>query len=382
MQRSRTAIWSLCLNLWLILMSKDRSDSFLPPAWVLSLLGVYAICWLIVELKELVSLVVVGYALAYFMDPLVSFFEKRRINRSVAVLFVFSGLILVSSVLVVLAIPTLGKEYTMLAQKLPSYLQTLQTKSQPLVERVKSCLPEGSIPENPLSLDGITQAFSSYFDFQYFQKISSGLFTTIFRGYSFALALLNLLFMPLIVFYLSADFHKLHRNLLEFVPRTYQKKISKIATEIDYYISAFVRGQLLIGFVLTCLYMLGLGLLRVELWFLLAVISGFGSLIPYMGFIVGIVLSSIMALLTYGDFIHVLYVWGLYFVVQLLEGTLLAPRIIGNRVQISPLVIFLALIAGGKLAGFLGIFLAVPITAALRVVFKHLHQTIVKKVDA
>jgi predicted PurR-regulated permease PerM len=113
------------------------------------------------------------------------------------------------------------------------------------------------------------------------------------------------------------------------------------------------------------------------LWFLLAVISGFGAIIPYMGFIIGIVLSSIMALATYGDFIHLVQVWVVFVLVQALEGTLITPRIVGDKVGISPLVVILAIVAGGQLFGLLGVFLAVPGAAVARVLLKHLHANLV-----
>ena len=109
----------------------------------------------------------------------------------------------------------------------------------------------------------------------------------------------------------------------------------------------------------------------VDLWLLLAAISGFGNIIPYLGFIIGILLSSLMALVTFGDFTHVLWVWGVYAIVQALEGTVITPRVLGESLGLSPLVIILALFAGGQLFGLLGIFLAVPTAAALRVVVRH-----------
>jgi predicted PurR-regulated permease PerM len=119
----------------------------------------------------------------------------------------------------------------------------------------------------------------------------------------------------------------------------------------------------------------------VELWFLLALIAGFGNLIPYLGFLTGIVLSSIMALVTFGDTEHLVQVLILFGIVQALEGTLITPRIVGNKVGLSPLAVILAIFAGGKLFGLLGVFLAVPVAAALRVIWRYLHRWLISRAE-
>jgi predicted PurR-regulated permease PerM len=131
--------------------------------------------------------------------------------------------------------------------------------------------------------------------------------------------------------------------------------------------------------VLFVLYAIGLWLVGVDLWLLLAAISGFGNIIPYVGFISGILLSSLMALVTFGDVSHLLWVWGVYAAVQALEGTFITPKILGESVGLSPLVIILALFVGGQLFGLLGIFLAVPAAAALRVLVRSSYQWVMSR---
>jgi predicted PurR-regulated permease PerM len=155
--------------------------------------------------------------------------------------------------------------------------------------------------------------------------------------------------------------------------------VELIFREIDGYVSSFVRGQFLVCTVLFALYALGLWIVGVDLWLLLAVITGFGNLVPYVGFLSGIVISSLMALVTFGDMLHVVYVWLVFAIVQALEGTIVTPRILGGSVGLSPLVIILALFAGGQLAGLLGIFLAVPAAAAFRVLVRHGYQSVMER---
>jgi predicted PurR-regulated permease PerM len=107
-------------------------------------------------------------------------------------------------------------------------------------------------------------------------------------------------------------------------------KAEQILGEIDQQVSAYVRGQLFVGFIMFLLFATGLGVLRVELWLLVAFISGFGNLVPYVGSIVGVLLATIMALVTHGTLTSVLLVWGLYALVQFLEGTFITPKVIGR----------------------------------------------------
>jgi predicted PurR-regulated permease PerM len=153
--------------------------------------------------------------------------------------------------------------------------------------------------------------------------------------------------------------------------------VRDIALEIDSYVSAFVRGQFMIGTILFLLYGAGLWFVGVELWLLLALIAGFGNIVPYLGFLAGIVLSTLMALVTFGDFAHVVQVWVVFAIVQGLEGTVITPRILGEKVGLSPLAVILALVVGGQLFGLLGVFLAVPAAAALRVLGGYLHGRLV-----
>lgn len=161
-------------------------------------------------------------------------------------------------------------------------------------------------------------------------------------------------------------------------PRRHRESVANVFKEINVHISAFVRGQLIVACILALLYSIGLALVDLKFWLLLGIISGLGNIIPYVGFAVGITLSSIIALVQYGSVGGVMVVWIVYIVVQALEGMVISPRIIGQNVGISPLAIILGLMAGGQLFGFLGILLAIPVLAGLKVVFINVHRQIIE----
>jgi predicted PurR-regulated permease PerM len=158
-----------------------------------------------------------------------------------------------------------------------------------------------------------------------------------------------------------------------------RQKVETILAQIDGYVAAFVRGQFLVGACMAFLYAVALWWLGIELWFLVAVIAGFGNLIPYLGTLIGIILGSLMALVTFGDISHLLWLWGIFGLVQFVEGSLLTPKIIGDSVGLSPLVVILSIVAAGSLFGLLGIFLAIPGAAVVRVLLSHSHRWILTR---
>ncbi len=358
-------------------MAKSAAqDSLLPPRWILALLGCVALVWLLLELKEIVAMLVLGYSLAYVMNPMLNYLERRKISRSVG-FFVICGLLLAALFLLfVTAVPTIMREYDKLVDNFPEYVSKASERGGPIVEKLRHFLPE--------DLRGTTVSdygteIATYINGDTIRGLLAGVGKALLQGYSITLTVLNFFLLPFIVFYLSIDLPLFHAWVLSLFPAAQRRRATQIALEIHGHVSAFVRGQLTVGSILFVLYCIGLGIIGVELWFLLAVISGFGAIIPYMGFLLGIVLSSIMALATFGDTSHLLQVLGVYVFVQFLEGTFITPKIVGEKVGLSPLVVILAVVAGGQLFGLLGVFLAVPGAAIARVLLKHVHGWLVQQ---
>jgi predicted PurR-regulated permease PerM len=351
--------------------AKPGIARFLPPLWVITIIVVVLGLWLLFALKEIFVLLVVGYALAYIIEPLLSYLERNQIRRSLGVIVIVVLGILIISLLAVTAIPTLVREFGELGRLLPHYLQTAQLELMPYLEQFKKYLPEKlsglSSLESPMeTITAISQ--------KVLEPIFSSLGKVLLQGYSVTLFVANIALLPFIVFYIAVDFPELHQKALHLFPVSRRNLIKTIFGEIDQYVSAFVRGQLTVGAILACLYTVGLASIGVELWLILGLLSGFGNLIPYLGFLVGIILSSVMALVTFGDLTHLLYVWGLYAVVQFLESTFITPRIVGKEVGLSPLVVILSIFAAGKLLGILGIFLAIPLAAIIRVLGRYFYR--------
>ncbi len=362
--------------LWQITaMSPDYSNSkrdLMPPLWVLGLMALGLALWLVWRLQEIMVLLVVGYCIAYLIDPCLTWLAQKRISRPFGIVLLCLLALSVLALMLLTAVPVILREYTKLVNFLPSYVQTFEERFLPLVTPY--------LPAWPVNIDDLRGQLSNLSGVapQILTRVMQGAGTALLSGYSVGMTLLNLLLLPFIVYYLALDFRQMHLSALKLFPILKREHIKAFFLEIDSYVSAFVRGQLIVCCILALLYALGLGIVGVELWPLLALISGFGNLIPYLGFIVGIVCSSIMALITFGDLWHVVQIWGVYALVQFLEGSFISPKIVGDSVGLSPLVVILAVVIGGSLFGLLGIFLAVPGAAVLKVVLSHAREYVVQ----
>jgi predicted PurR-regulated permease PerM len=240
---------------------------------------------------------------------------------------------------------------------------------------MKGYLPEGIRTSIDLDdIKGSILAIASSISGDTLKNIGRGVLSTLLSGYSGALAIFNLLLLPFIIFYISVDLPQIHGFFHALFPITKRSKVARVCTEIDGYVSSFVRGQAIVCTVLFILYALGLGFVGVDLWLLLAAITGFGNMVPYLGTAIGLFFSCIMAVVTFGDLSHAVWVLAVFAVVQFLEGMVITPRIMGESIGLSPLVIILSLFAGGQLFGLLGIFLAIPAAATLRVLARHSYR--------
>ena len=359
-------------------MSVRAKESFIPPLWILTIVALAFLIYVLVTLQEMVILLVLSFSVAYVMAPALDYLERKGLSREVSVIVVIVGLVLAILLAMATTIPTLLREYHQLLDKFPEYSKLVREKLGPLVQYFSAYLPSEWVE----AIESGSIASLLALDENIPKRIANGLWQTLLSGYNLTLSLLNAVIFPFVVYYLAVDYKRMYEGLLSWVPFLHRRNAEQVLSEIDEQVSAYIRGQLFVGFVMFLMFATGLGIIGVELWLLVAFISGFGNLVPYVGSIVGVTLATIMALVTYGSFTYVLLVWGLYALVQFLEGTFITPKVIGDSVGISPLVVILALIAGGSLFGLLGIFLAVPVIAALKVIIKYLHIWVLQRAAA
>ena len=308
---------------------------------------------------------VLGALIAYLGDPLVDALGRRGLNRTlgVAVVFVaFAALVVLSFAL---AVPLLLHQLDLLVQKIPAiYAWMTQDVFPWLREQFKlplAKLPQvdwsGQLADHWQSLGGVTA--------RAMLKLSGS-------GASLLLGLANLALVPVVAFYLMRDWDRLVERALAMLPLVWQDKVAYMVAEADEVVGAFLRGQFLVMCALGMLYGVGLWLVGLQLAFLLGLIAGLAAIVPYLGFTVGVLASCLAAYAQFGDWTVLLWVLLVFGLGQAVESMVLTPVLVGDRIGMHPVAVIFALMAGGQLAGFTGVLVALPAGAVIMVFLRHL----------
>lgn len=330
------------------------------------LIGLLITGWLIYLLAPVLTPFMMAAILAYIGDPLVDKLEARKFSRTLAVVTVFSILSVAALICLVILIPLIEKQILLLAKKFPVYIDTVKTHVLPWLN---SKFDLGL----HLDVESIKTTLQTYW------KDASGIVATIISSVTNSSLLLvgwlaNLVLIPVVTFYLLRDWDILVARIHELIPRKVEPVISRLAKASDEMLGAFLRGQLLVMLALAIIYTTGLWIVGLDLALLIGGLSGIVSFVPYLGFIVGIVVAGIAALMQFQDVIHLVYVAIVFGIGQAVEGMLLTPLLVGDRIGLHPVAVMFAVLAGGQLFGFLGVLLALPVAAVIAVILRYLHE--------
>ena len=301
--------------------------------------------------------------LAYLGDPMVDALERRGWSRTSGVVAVFIGMLCLGALGLFILLPALEQQVATLVGKLPVLLEWLNARVVPWVSSrfgVEVDIDPARLREQLAAHWGEVSNLARNL---LFQLGKSG--QAIFGWLSF------ILLVPVVTFYLLRDWDALVANLRELLPRHVEPRLTAIAGEIDAVLAEFLRGQLMLMAALAAIYVAGLWLVGLDLAFSIGIIAGLVSFVPYLGLIVGLVLAGASALAQFGDFWHFLGVAAVFGIGNVLEGMVLAPRLVGERIGLHPVAVIFAVMAGGQLFGFVGVLLALPAAAAVVVVLRH-----------
>jgi len=335
-----------------------------------------AFFWLVYRLAPVITPFVISAALAYLGDPVVDRLEKVsigkwHISRTLAVSIVFvlmtGGLFL----LFLIVFPLLQKQVEHLVRSVPGALEWFAGTVLPWLQ--------AKLGLTSLSLDTetITHALQAYW--KEFSSATLSLLGTVSRSGQAVLGwLMNLVLIPVVTFYLLRDWDLLVDGIRKLLPRRTKSTVIRLCSEINEVLAAFVRGQLMVMFALGVIYTAGLWLLGLDLAFIIGMGAGLLTIVPYLGTMVGLVAAVLAAAFQFQDLFHTVMVLLVFAVGQTLEGMVLTPKLVGDRIGLHPVAVIFAILAGGQLFGFLGILLALPVTAALNVLVRHLRDEYTK----
>jgi predicted PurR-regulated permease PerM len=303
---------------------------------------------------------VLGAAIAYFLDPVADRLETLGLGRAVSTTIIGVGVVLGFVVALLLVVPTLLSQARELIEGAPALISRLQ-------ELLVSSFP-GIADDEALFRRGLTELQ------QRLTEIGPEIVNSVLAS-SLAVVdfVLILVVAPVVAFYLLLDWDRMVARIDQWLPREHAETVRGIFRDIDRVLSGFVRGQGTVCLILGLFYAIALTLIGLPFGFLVGMVAGILSFIPYVGTLVGGVLSIGIALVTFWtEPLWIGITVGIFVFGQFVEGNILSPRLIGRSVGLHPVLLILALAIFGKLFGFAGLLVAVPVAAALGVIGRFL----------
>ncbi len=330
-----------------------------------SLFWVAALAIVILFLVLLSSILlpfVAGMALAYFLDPLADRLEARKVPRALATTLVLAAFFVMFVAVLLLLLPLLQGQLVGMVQQLPGVVRAA-------IDGLATVLETASTRIDPQQMEEIRAALTDL------QKEAAGwVLGAVRKIWSSGMAALNvigLLFItPVVAWYLLRDWDRMVARVDGWLPRDHAETIRQQAKQIDQTLAGFVRGQALVCLILGVAYAVALQLAGLRYGLAVGLIAGLISFIPYVGSIVGLVLSVGLGYLQFGLSWHLVILIAIFFAGQAIEGNYLTPKLVGERVGLHAVWVMFALLAGGALFGFLGVLLAVPVAAVIGVLVR------------
>jgi predicted PurR-regulated permease PerM len=335
--------------------------------------GLIALGWVFLIIGEAVRVIWLPLAFAaglvFLLEPVVRVFDRLRLPRPIGAVLSFLVLLAVVVAVGALVWPTVQAQGAELILQLPdlyvSVVDWLREAGVALGLDIEEFLSQQAIeawlrdPANQATIQELLFGFGA----------GAGI---VLRGVAETIAVIGL--APVLAIYLLIDLERFKSNSLELTPPRHRNEMAYVSGEVGTAMGSFVRGQLLVAFLVGVASSIGMWAIDLPFWLLIGIVAGFLNLIPFLGPIVGGALAALVALLN-GDPWQAFWAVLIMIGVQQVDNHVITPMIQRARVNLSPLVIVLALIVGGSLAGLLGVLVAIPATAAIRIVIGHLWRT-------
>ncbi len=323
--------------------------------------------WVLSTLGQVLTPFVAGGILAYVLQPGVALLARHRVPRPVGVTLVMLLTLLVLVAITLVLVPIVQTEFGQIRRQFPSLVQAVTERLLPWLKHTFGL-------DIKLESTDIRAWFSR-------QLASSGedwaaaMFAYARTGWSATVQIIGLVFLvPVLTFYLLIDWNDLMARMQAMIPPRWRAPTNDVLGEIDDLLGQYMRGQLLVMLALSVFYSLGLLVAGFSLWLPIGVLTGLLVAIPYLGFALGLVFALITGMLELGPLPGLIATAIVYGLGQLIEGMILTPRLVGERIGLHPLVVILALLAFGTLFGFVGVLMALPLSAMLAVGARRIHR--------
>ena len=304
---------------------------------------------------------VLAFALAYAFSPLVDLLARWGWPRGLAVLAIMLVLVVGLAVLTAVFVPMLVAESRDFLKNLPELFAKGAAKASALAARFGFDLPL----TREEAIGGLRERIEE-FSLSSLKPVGRMAGEVFGKAGSVLTALLNFLLVPIFFFYVLRDLPKMRTFVRELVPPARRDAVMNLFDRHDRVLSGFLRGQLLVASILAVVFSTALSIAGVKFGLFIGILSGFLNIVPYVGQLTGLVLSMAMVLIDYEGPFLLIFVPALFAVTNFVEGTILTPKVVGDKVGLSPLWAMIALIIGGRTAGVAGILVAVPAAGLIR----------------
>ena len=352
-------------------MPTDRIRRIALIVWTaVGSIALFAVFLLIADSVRVIWLPIAFAAgLVFLLEPTVRAFDRvgfRRVFSAIFALIAFIGLIVA---VVVLVLPTIREQAADFIERLPELWLALTDGLRDVAARL------GYDVDEMLSQQALEEWLNDPANQETLQNLLFGFGAgagTLIRGVTEAILVIGL--APVLALYLLIDLDKYRAQFIELTPPQHREEVAYVGSEVGSSLGSFVRGQLLVALIVGVASSIGMWAIDLPFWLIVGLLAGVLNLIPFLGPLVGGALAAIVALLN-GDMSQAIWAVVIFTAIQQVDNHVITPLVQRTRVKLSPLVIVLALIIGGSLAGLLGVLIAVPLTAAVRIVLGHLWRT-------
>ena len=328
------------------------------------------ILWVLYLLKPVVLPFIGAFLIAYLFSPLVDKLHRIGLPRWVSISVVFIGIGVVLTWAMWYLVPLVWKQLMYAKTSIPAGMHWVNYTFLPWLSHTFNLVPM------EIDTEQMSSAIMDYIQTNYSaDSIQAVVLKVAQSGLNFIQIGGTIILIPIIAFYFLLDWERRLDSFRRLIPRPYEKATLKIVSECHSVLGAFVKGQFLVMFLLGVVYAVGLQMIGLEVGLIIGMIAGLSSIIPYLGFAVGIIAAVIATLFQFGlDWTHLALVVVVFMVGQMVEGYILQPFLLGDKIGLSPVAVVFAVLAGAQLAGFLGMLIALPVAAVIVVLLRHARE--------
>ena len=329
--------------------------------WSLTFLAFSAIIYAV---SETLAPFIIAFIFAYLLQPLIDNNSKRfNVPRGLVSTGIFSIFISSFIIIFVVLLPIIYNQIAAFIAKIPSYKNNFNSGLDYFLAWVEKFDPAIAAKVSDSMQNFINSAFSV-------------VVAAANNIWGYTLATINfftiIVLVPVILYYFLRDWPKMVKGVESILPLKEKGKVGKIFSDINTLLSAYIRGQLNICLLLSLYYIVGLNLIGIDLALLLGIISGFLVIIPFIGAFISLFLMLVSCYFSYGASVEILYILVLFAIAHIIEGYILTPKIIGDKIGLHPVWIIFAVFAVGSVFGFIGIIFAIPIAGIIKILLFHM----------